>query len=135
MALAAHAFFPAETGGEMLVPLLGLPCRGAVIARGTLLPGIAEDLDAKALVVGIVAGEVAIGLETDDGVVAGEEELLKVAHLEQGSGEMTLRLYRYSGVNVDLEACELEALKTFKSYVSQYVNLDGSQVNKYQGRE
>lgn len=114
MALAAHAFFPAETGGEMLVPLLGLPCRDAVIARGTLLPGIAEDLDAKALVVGIVAGEVAIGLETDDGVVAGEEELLKVAHLEQGSGEMTLRLDRYSGF-YDMLAVILSPLWTTHS--------------------
>lgn len=48
-----------------------------------LLPRVAQDLNAVALVVGVVAREVAVGLETDSGVVACEEELLPVAHLGQ----------------------------------------------------
>lgn len=62
------------------------PRRGrwhAGVAGLALLPRAAQDLDAVALVVGVVAREVAVGLETDRGVVAREEELLPIAHLDR----------------------------------------------------
>ena len=54
--------------------------RGARVADGLLLPDVTQLLDAEALVIGIVAGEVAVGLEPLLGVPAVEEKLLVVAH-------------------------------------------------------
>lgn len=47
------------SGGEMRVPLI-LPGQDAIIAGDALLPRVAKNLDAEALVAGIVAGKVAI---------------------------------------------------------------------------
>lgn len=46
-------------GGEMRVTL-ALPSQDAIIARNALLPRVAKNLDAEALVAGIVAGKVAV---------------------------------------------------------------------------
>jgi hypothetical protein len=51
-----------------------------VAKLAVLLPGLPENLDAEALVVGVVAGEVAVGLQADSRVTALEEELFPVAH-------------------------------------------------------
>ncbi len=57
------------------------PGRGeTTIAWYALLPRVTQDLDTVALVVGVVSGEVTVGLEPDRRVAAGEEELLPVAH-------------------------------------------------------
>jgi hypothetical protein len=57
------------------------PLLQAALAHLTvLLPAVAEHLDAVALLVGIVAPEMAVGLEADDAVTALEEELFKITH-------------------------------------------------------
>lgn len=62
----------------------------AVVAWHSLKPRILEDLDAKTLVVGVVAGKVAVTLLLNDRVMAGEEELLKLAHLGVYNGSVTV---------------------------------------------
>ena len=52
----------------------------AITALVVLVPDIAEFLDAKALVVGVVSCEVAVGLESNGRVAASEHELLEVTH-------------------------------------------------------
>jgi len=54
--------------------------RDAGLAESSLRPDVTELLDTEALVMGIVAGKVAIGLETLLRVAAIKEELLEVAH-------------------------------------------------------
>lgn len=55
--------------------------RQAGIAKLALLsPGLAQDLDTETLMVGIVAGKVAIRLEAHCGVAALKEELFPVTH-------------------------------------------------------
>lgn len=59
-------------------------CSGAAAALVTSLgdvPDLFEDLDAEALVVGIVAGEVAVVLALCVRAGAAEDELFPVAHI------------------------------------------------------
>lgn len=61
--------------------LLGLPAqRDAAVAGHALIPRVAQDLHAQTLMVGVVAGEVAVGLEANSGVVASKKKLFPVAH-------------------------------------------------------
>lgn len=53
------------------------PTRLTLVGLG---PAVAELLDAEALVVGVVAGEVAVGLQPEGVVAAGEEEFLEITH-------------------------------------------------------
>lgn len=60
-------------------------CSGVAAAFITGLgnvPDLLEDLDTKALVVGVVAGEVAVVLALCVGARAAEDELFPVAHLD-----------------------------------------------------
>lgn len=63
--------------------VVSLLCPGAFLAAITgvgLVPDIPELLDAKALMIGIVACKVAVGLETERRMSASKDELLEVAH-------------------------------------------------------
>lgn len=62
----------------LLVPLLG----HTPLARELLVPTVAQSLDAKALVVGVVAGKVTIRLESERRVTACKDEFLVVTHVE-----------------------------------------------------
>ncbi|KAI1348888.1 hypothetical protein F5Y01DRAFT_317239 [Xylaria sp. FL0043] len=56
----------------------------AVLAeRALLVPAALEDLDAEALVVGVVAREVAVRLQPRHRVAADEEEFFVVAHFDK----------------------------------------------------
>lgn len=56
--------------------------RGAALVAGLGdVPDLLEDLDAEALVVGVVAGEVAVVLALGVGAGAAEDEFLPVAHV------------------------------------------------------
>ena len=59
------------------------PVEAVLAERAFLYPAIPQHLDAQALVVGVVAREVAVRLELDNRVAADEEELLIVAHVGQ----------------------------------------------------
>ena len=61
---------------------------GAGVTDGLLLPDVAKLLDAEALVVRVVAGEVAVGLEALLGVAAVEKELFVVAHGQERDGSL-----------------------------------------------
>lgn len=71
-----------------------------ILARLTshiLHPDLLDDLDAKALVIGVAAGEVAIGEQLARNVAAGETEFFPVAHPGSG-GVSTLNCVVVSGV-------------------------------------
>lgn len=78
---AAHCLAPG-----LLDRALRLRRRQTGIAHPALVPRAAQDLDAVALVVGVVAGKVAVAFEPEDGVVAEEDELVPVAHGAVGAG-------------------------------------------------
>ncbi|KAI0392053.1 hypothetical protein F5Y17DRAFT_438014 [Xylariaceae sp. FL0594] len=68
--------------GPAVVRRDAAPAREAVVAELAVLePGLPQHLDTVALVVRVVAGEVAVRLEPQRRVVADEEELFPVAHL------------------------------------------------------
>ncbi len=52
----------------------------AILARVRLVPDRLEDLDASTLVLRMVASEMTVVLETNEGVAAGEHELVEVTH-------------------------------------------------------
>lgn len=56
------------------------------LALVALSPAVSELLDAEALVVGVVAGKVAVGLQPEGAVAAGEEIFLEIAHAGRFSG-------------------------------------------------
>lgn len=56
----------------------------ACLALVDLGPAVAQLLDAEALMVRVVAGEVAVCLEPEGVVAAGEEKFLKIAHGDGG---------------------------------------------------
>jgi hypothetical protein len=66
---------PSGSSSLVLHPLLN-----ARVALYILAPDVPKFLDAEALMVGIVAGEVAMALESEDGVSAQEEQLFEIAH-------------------------------------------------------
>ena len=71
----------AGIGRHLALELL-LAVQSARLALVALGPAVAELLDAKALVVGVVAGEMAVGLQAEGVVAAGEEKFLEIAHIE-----------------------------------------------------
>ena len=74
--------------GEAILPL---PCTSGIcagLAHGVLDPDILDDLNAIALVIRVIAGEVAIGEQPTREVAARETEFLPVAHLGEGADEM-----------------------------------------------
>jgi len=69
----------------------------AAIAGKVLIPDIAELLDAEALVGRIITSKVAVGLEAERRVAAGEDELLKVAHISDRGTDGYIYLYMLEG--------------------------------------
>lgn len=57
--LTAHALLTVEFSCEVRV-IPSLPSRGAVITLHALLPRVTKNLDAEALMIGVIPGEVAI---------------------------------------------------------------------------
>lgn len=55
-------------------------CDAVFAEMAMLVPGVPQHLDLYALVVGVVARVVAVGLQLEHRVVAFEHELLPVAH-------------------------------------------------------
>lgn len=64
--------------GGLLLLLLVHPAGVTLVDLGPAVPKL---LHAEALVVGIVAGEVAVGLQPEGVVSAGEEEFLEITHV------------------------------------------------------
>jgi len=59
----------------------------AAVTRHLLIPDISKTLDAEALMIGVITGEVAICFQSLLRVTAAESELFKVAHVEGETAE------------------------------------------------
>ncbi len=70
-----------DIGWWQPVVSLGFVFRPAAVARPGLFPDVAELLDPGALVIGVVSGAVAVGLEPLLGAATAEDELLVVTHV------------------------------------------------------